>query len=116
MRLDERLLEINYGTWEGLTLPEVKQEDPSTLRRREDNTWDVRVPDGESYRDVEARVAAFLAVVEPECIVIAHAGVFQVLSVIFGHATQKLAPHLQVPQGELLALEDLNEQSREDTS
>jgi broad specificity phosphatase PhoE len=33
--VDDRLMEISYGEWEGRTLPEIQARDPDVLARRE---------------------------------------------------------------------------------
>src|ERR1700759_1338520 len=34
-RQDERLKEMDYGTWEGLTWPEIQKTDPANFERRQ---------------------------------------------------------------------------------
>ncbi|MEO6124541.1 MAG: histidine phosphatase family protein [Ilumatobacteraceae bacterium] len=53
VEIDDRLREFDYGDYEGLTTPEIREIDPR---------WTVfdGCPGGESLNDVEARVDAFL--------------------------------------------------------
>ncbi|SEQ08098.1 histidine phosphatase family protein [Microlunatus flavus] len=60
-RLDERLREVNVGTWEGLRGPEIDAVEPeawAALRRGEDVR---RSPTGETVSEVGERVARALA-------------------------------------------------------
>src|SRR5262249_62157592 len=51
--LDPRLVERDFGTWQGLTAIEVEARGP-------DDGWDWRPPGGETLREVLARVRAWL--------------------------------------------------------
>ena len=55
VRVDERLRECDFGTWEGLTFGEIQERDPDVLE-----SWlgdaDVAAPGGESFAAVTRRV------------------------------------------------------------
>ena len=55
VEVDERLLEIDYGVWEGLTPDECWARDPELRRAWERDPFVTRAPDGESGRDVAGR-------------------------------------------------------------
>jgi len=38
--IDDRLVEIAYGEWEGLTLPEIEKKSAGILAQRERDKWD----------------------------------------------------------------------------
>ena len=78
-RLDDRLIEISYGEWEGLTLPEIQAREPDVLARRERDKWDFTPPGGECYRDVAKRVGEWYATVTRDTVVAAHGGVVRAL-------------------------------------
>ena len=59
--IDDRLMEISYGEWEGLTLPEIEVREPGMLAQRERDKWDFAPPGGESYRDLAKRVGDWYA-------------------------------------------------------
>jgi probable phosphoglycerate mutase len=44
--VDDRLVEVAYGEWEALTLPEIQARDPDALVRRERDKWDFKPPGG----------------------------------------------------------------------
>ena len=52
--LDDRLREIAFGQWEGLTLPEMERHDAATFASRMSDKWGVAAPSGE--RSEERRV------------------------------------------------------------
>ncbi len=60
VELDERLRELDYGRWEGLTYAEVQARDPELRSRWEHDPAETHSPGGESGDDVAARALAFL--------------------------------------------------------
>jgi ribonuclease H / adenosylcobalamin/alpha-ribazole phosphatase len=57
---DPRLLEMDYGRWEGLTYAEIEATDGPARRRWEDDPAGLPCPGGESGQQVAARVGSFL--------------------------------------------------------
>jgi broad specificity phosphatase PhoE len=96
---DDRLMEISYGAWEGLTLAEVKAREPGVLTRRDRDKWDFAPPGGESYRDVAKRVADWYASATRDTVVTAHGGVARVLMANFHILPSEEATHAEVAQG-----------------
>jgi broad specificity phosphatase PhoE len=96
---DDRLMEISYGAWEGLTLAQVKAREPGVLARRDRDKWDFAPPGGESYRDVANRVASWYASVTRDTVVTAHGGVARVLMANFHILPNEQATHAEVAQG-----------------
>lgn len=103
--LDDRLLEINYGRWEGKNWDEVKRDDPTEHDARIADGYNYAAPDGESYAMVMARVESWLADVTRPTVVVAHGGIMRCLR---GHVLG-LAPeamlHLTVPQDKVMLIE-----------
>jgi broad specificity phosphatase PhoE len=60
IEVDERLRELDYGRWEGLTYEEIESRDPELRARWESDPADTRSPDGECGNDVAARARSFL--------------------------------------------------------
>jgi probable phosphoglycerate mutase len=96
---DARLMEISYGSWEGLTLPQVEAREPGVLARRDCAKWNFKPPGGESYRDVAARVAQWYASVTRDTVVTSHGGVARVLMANFHILPPEEATHAEVAQG-----------------
>lgn len=66
METDERLAELRCGAAEGLTLEEIDAGWPDLRGERERDKWNVPWPEGECYRDVDARLADVVTdVIEP---------------------------------------------------
>ncbi len=84
---DERLQEINFGDWDGLTFDQIEELAPGAVMRWYDDPIAHPAPSGESLADVDERVANWLAEREEEqvqgggpLIVVAHFGVCCVLA------------------------------------
>ena len=58
--VDARLIEINYGAWEGKTFEEVKQQGAELYRLWDADPAAVAPPEGESGAQALARVTPFL--------------------------------------------------------
>ncbi len=82
-RVDERLIEASYGTFEGMTLPEMKQKSPDIHRRRKAARWSFAPPEGESHAMVLERILAWLETIETDSFVCAHGVVGRVLRQYF---------------------------------
>ncbi len=55
IEVDPRLLEVDYGAWEGLTADECWARDPEIRAAWEADPFSTHTPDGESGADVAAR-------------------------------------------------------------
>ena len=76
--LDPRLVEMDWGEWEGETRASVAAADPRGVARNEARGPDFRPPGGESPREVQARVvdwARSAALRWPGVVAITHKGV-----------------------------------------
>lgn len=73
-RTDERLKEIAWGRWEGLTRAEIAAREPALWRAHEADVWNAAPPGGESYAALTERARAWLESVrdEPRLIVVGH--------------------------------------------
>lgn len=61
LEIDRRLLEMDYGAWEGLTYDQIDAADAATRRLWEEDPDRLACPNGESGNDVAARAGRFLA-------------------------------------------------------
>ena len=59
--LDPRLMEMNFGAWEGKSLAELRGEPGADAEARERLGLDFQPPGGESPRQVQARIRPLLA-------------------------------------------------------
>jgi len=89
---DERLREQNWGDWEGLTIPTIKEYFKEDLTRRVAMGWDFSAPGGESRLAVKERVFAVLSAMAEEwagrkILLVCHQGVVKtVLYFLTGRA------------------------------
>jgi len=60
VEVEERLRELDYGRWEGLTYAEVQSHDPDLRARWERDPAATHSPGGESGEEVAARAIGFL--------------------------------------------------------
>jgi probable phosphoglycerate mutase len=60
VEVDERLRELDYGQWEGLTAGEIEARDPELRARWEHDPAATHSPGGESGDDVASRALNFL--------------------------------------------------------
>ena len=102
--VDERLIEISFGDWEGLTLPEIEARSPNAVAERERDKWGFTPPGGESYRDVTARVGAWYASVTRDTVVAAHGGVGRGLIAHFNILPHQEAAHADIVHGAVYVL------------
>jgi len=73
-RLEPRLIEMDWGAWEGRALAELRAELGSEMAENERRGLDFRPPGGESPRDVQQRLRPFLATLAAPAIAITHSG------------------------------------------
>ena len=98
-RVEQRLREIGWGDWEGLTVPEMQAHDPVTFAARRKNRWGVTAPNGETYAQVAQRMRAWLDELRDDTVAVAHGGTMRALMVATGAATTAEAIEAQVEQG-----------------
>jgi probable phosphoglycerate mutase len=97
--VDDRLREIGYGQWEGLTLPEMKQHDAATFASRMADKWGVAAPSGESYASVTLRMREWFDSLVADTVTVAHGGTMRALMVALGIATPSEASEIPIGQG-----------------
>lgn len=84
--VDERLLELSFGRWEGRRWSEIHAEEPEALARWGDSWQTEAPPGGETLRSLEARVDAWRRALghAESHLLIGHAGVIRALEVLGG--------------------------------
>jgi probable phosphoglycerate mutase len=97
--VDDRLAEISFGAWEGLTYDDVLKRDPDIVATREHNKWTFRPPGGETYVEVAMRCGAWYASLQKDTVVTAHGGTARALVAYLGVAPPEKAVHTSVEQG-----------------
>ena len=107
--LEERLRELGFGRWEGMTLAEMAADDPAIFEARNADKWGVASPEGESYADLEARVAGWLESINQDAVqdavVVAHGGTMRALMVARGVESATEAAERYIEQGVVYVFE-----------
>lgn len=102
-RLDPRLAEMNFGTWEGRSW--------AAIGRTAIDAWaadiaDFAPPGGESARQVQARALEFLdELPDATAIIVTHGGVMRVLQAHWQHLPAQEWSALEFPYAALLTVE-----------
>jgi broad specificity phosphatase PhoE len=104
--VDARLVEISYGAWEGLTLPEVEARTAGVLAERDRYKWDFAPPGGESYSQIARRIDEWYGALTRDTVVAAHGGGVRVLMALFHVLPQAEATHAQIAQGVVYVFAD----------
>jgi probable phosphoglycerate mutase len=104
--VDARLIEIAYGEWEGLTLPEIEARNADVLSARERDKWDFAPPGGESYRELADRIRDWYSSLTADTVVAAHGGGVRALMAIFKIVSEEQATHAQIAQGVVYVFAD----------
>jgi broad specificity phosphatase PhoE len=104
--VDNRLREIGYGHWEGLTLPEMKLHDAATFAARDEDKWGVAPPSGESYACVTLRMREWFDTLLTDTVAVAHGGTMRALMVVLGVATPSEAAETPIGQGVVYVFRD----------
>lgn len=106
--LDDRLKEMTWGEWDGLTLAEIEARDGDLWRQRRSDRWNIAPPNGESYAMLARRVALFLASVTAggPLIVVTHGATGRVLRGLYAGLTCNETLALDEPQDAIFRLDE----------
>jgi broad specificity phosphatase PhoE len=119
--VDPRLVEMNFGDWEGKSLAELRGAPGSDAASRERMGLDFQPPQGESPRQVQARIAPLLeeiAAKDEPTVLVTHKAVLRALLslatgwAMLGKPPMKLQPStahvFAVSAGGKIAIEQMN--------
>lgn len=105
-RSDGNLLELSYGHWEGELSSELTKKDPTSVAAKAADPFGWRPIGGESYCDLQQRIAAWLDGLERDTIAVTHGGVSRVArGALLGMSSDQV-PFLEAPQDRILVLRD----------
>ena len=104
-RADDRLKEIRFGAWGGLTMQEIAERDPHNYALRQADPWNAAPPEGQSYREFYDQVMGWLAEVTSDTILVAHGGTGRCLSGHFLKLPHEEIVHLDRPQDRVLMID-----------
>lgn len=107
VELDERLIEIGCGEWEGRLRQEIAHLHPEKFATRE---WFFGAPGGETFEEVWARVSNWLADQPPEpdrrIIAVSHGVAGRLLRGAYGRLERQETLNQDVPQDAIYRLVD----------
>jgi broad specificity phosphatase PhoE len=104
-RLDDRLIELTFGTWEGLTWKEVRAREPQAAAARERDKWGYVPPGGESYAMLAERIRPILADLTRDTVVVGHGGVARAFLALSCGVSTRHAASMDIWQGRILVIE-----------
>ena len=109
--LEDRLIEISYGDFEGKTKPELKSANRELFLSRKENAWTFRPNNGESQADTLVRISKWYDSLDANqtYVVTAHGAVGRVLRYYLLDITQQEAATFVFPQDEVFEFTKGNE-------
>ena len=96
---DNRLKEINLGVWDQLTDEEARALSPVLFEQRGNDKWHVRVPGGENYAEVAARIGDWVQELKTDTIAISHGATTRILRGLLAGLDWRAMSNLDEPQG-----------------
>ena len=106
-RTDARLIEVNFGDWQGFTFAELEARDPGSTKARSLDKWNFQPPGegAESYQMLLERVKPWFEALDRDTVCVTHGGVVRALfRLVLGMSAQE-AVRMDVPQDRLLRLD-----------
>ncbi len=101
---DERLIELNYGHWQGQLLSDLPHLDAAGVAARAADPFNWRPQGGENYADLAVRLSGWLATVDRDCVVVSHGGVSRALRWLLVGVEKSEIQSLPVPQDRVLVI------------
>jgi broad specificity phosphatase PhoE len=107
---DERLIEVHFGAWQGLTFAELEAREPGSTKARRRDKWNYCPPGplGESYEMLRLRVLPWLECLTRPTVCVTHGGVMRVVFRTVENLAEREAAALSIPQDRVLRLRSGN--------
>jgi len=105
-RTDPRLVEVNFGDWQGFTYAELEAVRPGISHERSLDKWDY-LPSGEgaeSYQMLYERIRPWFEALSRDTVCVTHGGVIRALFRLIERLPKEEAASLDTPQDRLLRL------------
>jgi len=103
---DNRLEEINLGVWDQLTDDEARSLSPGLFEQRLADKWHVRVPGGENYAEVAARLTDWIHELKQDTVAISHGATIRILRGLLAGMDWRGMNALEEPQGVVFRARD----------
>lgn len=107
-RTDARLVEVNFGEWQGFTYAQLEKMHPGIAHERGLDKWDFLPPGegAESYAMLCKRIRPWLAELAGDTVCVTHGGVIRVLFHLVEKVPGNEATNLETPHDKVLRLRD----------
>ncbi|KAG0360224.1 Fructose-2,6-bisphosphatase, partial [Gamsiella multidivaricata] len=98
--------ELEAGKADGLTYEQVEEQFPEDFANRDNDKFNYRYQDGESYRDVVARLEPVLVDLErqDDILIIGHQAILRCLYAYFMNMSHERLPYIKIPLHTLIQL------------
>ncbi len=103
-RLDDRLKELTFGSWEGFTWRDIRKAEREQAQLRERDKWSFVPPGGESYGMLADRVRPVLEKLQCETVIVSHGGVARAILALVGAVPPQKASLVEIWQGKILVV------------
>lgn len=103
-RTDDRLMEIDFGEWEGLDWRLIAERDPQRFEARQADPLNFIPLGGENYPMVFERVGALLDSLKHDTVLVAHAGILRSCLALLANVEPHRVPALEIPQDRVLMI------------
>lgn len=107
-RTDPRLVEVNFGDWQGFTFAELEARLPGASTARQQDKWDFVPPgeDAESYEMLACRIRPWLVEISQPTVCVTHGGVMRAIFRLVEDLPKNKAAALEIPQDRVLRVQD----------
>jgi probable phosphoglycerate mutase len=107
-RTDPRLVEVNFGDWQGFTYAELEARHPGISDQRSLDKWDYLPsgPGAESYQMLFERINPWFEQLDRDTVCVTHGGVIRTLFRLVENTPRDEAASLETPQDRVLRLQD----------
>lgn len=103
---DERLKEISFGKFEGLTSAEIDEHHPDLAAERSRDRFNFAPPQGESYAMVTERVRGVIEAIDQDIVIVSHGGISRAVRGILQKLSNDDVLALATPQDQVMKLID----------
>lgn len=107
-RTDPRLVEVNFGDWQGYTFAELEARQPGSTHGRSLAKWDFCPPGegAESYQMMSERIRPWFEGIGQPTVAVIHGGVMRAIFRLVESISTQQASGLDIPQDRILRLRE----------
>ncbi len=105
-RTDKRLVELDFGEWQGFTMAELDARTPGVSAARDRDKWNFLPPGAgaESYEMLSRRVRPWLDELERPTVCVTHGGIIRCMFRLIGGMDETEAADLDIRQDRVVRL------------